>query len=165
LGNPRFHTTPYSDVPSGSGGPDGNPTGIPSQVVKRVPRPKILIVDDEERILKSTQMLLDVLGYDSVTLRDASKVHQVAAKEHPDLILQDLKMPSIDLPALLKDLKADPKTADIPFVLFSASPDIAEKAAHHDASGYLTKPFREAELLEILDRSLPVEAKRREGYP
>lgn len=128
-------------------------------------RAKILIVDDEERILKSTQMLLNVLGYDSVTLRDASRVHEVAAREQPNLILQDLKMPSIDLPAMVKELKADPKTAEIPFVLFSAAPDLPEKAAHHDATGYLTKPFREAELLEILDRSLPMAAKRREGFP
>lgn len=133
--------------------------------VKPVARPKILIVDDEERILKSTQMLLEVLGYEAVTLKDAHRVHEIAAREQPDLILQDLKMPQIDLPTMVRELKADPATADIPFVFFSASPDIAEKAAHHDASGYLTKPFREAELLEILDRALPLDPKRREGYP
>jgi len=130
-----------------------------------VNRPKILIVDDEERILKSTQMLLSVLGYDAITLKDAHRVHEVAARERPNLILQDLKMPSIDLPSMVQELKDDPITAGIPFVLFSAAPDLPEKAAHHDASGYLSKPFREAELLEILDRSLPVEQRKREGYP
>jgi CheY-like chemotaxis protein len=122
-------------------------------------RRKILIVDDEDRILRSTQMLLDVLGYDAVTLKDSAHMVEVAARERPDLIFQDLKMPRTDVEGLVRDLKANPQTADIPYVFFSASPNLPETAARLDAAGYLAKPFREGELLELLERSLDAHAR------
>lgn len=125
-------------------------------------RKKILIVDDEERILRSTKMLLEVLGYDAVTVRDPNMIVEVAARERPDLIFQDIKMPALDLHALVEALKANPATAGIPYVFFSASPDLPERAAEHDAQGYLPKPFREQELLTILARSM--HDGPREGY-
>lgn len=116
-------------------------------------RKKILIVDDEERILRSTKMLLEVLGYDAVTLDDPRRVVEVAVNEHPDVIFQDLKMSGLDLDALVQDLRANPETSAIPFVFFSASPELPAAAAHHDAWGYLAKPFREEELLHVLRSS------------
>lgn len=119
---------------------------------------KILLVDDEEDILRSTKMLLSVMGYECVTVSDARKVEAVAAKEHPDLILQDLRMPTLELDRFMASLRSNPATADIPCAFFSASPTLPETAALHDATGYLTKPFREEELQDLLDRTLPARA-------
>ncbi len=117
-------------------------------------RQKIMIVDDEEYILRSTQLLLEVLGYDAVTLRDPQRVVEVAAQEHPDLILHDLKMPAVDIPGMVSDLRRNPETKDIPFAFFSASPNLPETAAQHDAEGFLQKPFREEELVHVIDRAI-----------
>lgn len=121
-------------------------------------RQKIMVVDDELDILRSTQMLVQQLGYECVTLPDARKVVEVAGKEHPDLILQDLRMPNIDIPKLVKGLKDNPATAKIPLVFFSASPDVAKIAAENDVSGFLPKPFGEQQLTQVLIRALGKQA-------
>ena len=126
-----------------------------------MPRQKILLVDDEEHILRSTRMLLDVLGYDCVTLKDASRVIEVAAREHPDLILQDIRMPALNVPALVERLKQTPETSTIPVALFSASPELSEEAWQAHAGGYLTKPFKEEELVKLLNAAIPKRAASR----
>lgn len=124
-------------------------------------RRKILIVDDEEDILRSTEMLLDVLGYECVTLRDPNKIVEVAARESPDLILQDLKMPGLDLDTVLTKLRSNPATENCSVALFSASPALPETAARFDTEGYLSKPFREEELVALLDRALKAHVAHR----
>lgn len=121
----------------------------------KLPRKKIMIVDDEESILRSTHMLLNVLGYDSVPVSDVGKIIEVAAHERPDLILQDIKMPSLDVDRLMAALRKNPATASIPLAFFSASPQVSETAAAHRAPGYLTKPFAEDELIKLLERLVP----------
>lgn len=126
-----------------------------------VDRQKVLIVDDEDHILRSTQMLLNVLGYDAVTLKDPLQIVQVAEREQPDLILQDLRMPHIDVPGIVRDLRKNPATADIPFAFFSASPGLGQTAQDNDVENFLQKPFREPELLRLLGRTMPEKHRRR----
>lgn len=116
--------------------------------------PKILVVDDEDSVLKSTRMLLSTMGYESVTLSDPRRVLEVAVQEHPDLILQDMKMPQLNLPEMLRQIRSHPQTAQIPLLLFSASPELPEQAAQVDAAGYLTKPFLSKELSNLIERTL-----------
>lgn len=116
--------------------------------------PKILIVDNELDVLKSTQMILDGLGYECVVLPDARHVAQVVDREDVDCILLDLLMPGVDAVATVKKLRKNPETAKVPIVLFSASSDLADAAAQLDVQGYLAKPFAEQELFEVLGRAL-----------
>jgi CheY-like chemotaxis protein len=115
---------------------------------------KVLIVDDEEDVLKSTEMLVSLLGYDAIPLTDPAKVIDVAEREKPGLILQDLKMKDLNLAGLVASLRSNPATADIPIVFFSASSELAQVAAKYDAWGYLAKPFGEKELAQVLDKTL-----------
>lgn len=115
---------------------------------------KILIVDDDEDILRSTEMLVQVLGYEPLTTMDPGQVPEIAAKQQPALILQDLKMKGMNLAGLVASLRSNPATAEIPFVFFSASGDVAHMAAKHDAWGYLPKPFTEKELAQVLSQAL-----------
>ncbi len=111
-----------------------------------------MIVDDDRDVLQSTELLLSVMGYDPVPLADARKIIEVAARERPDVILQDLRMPNFDLAVTVDGLRRNATTQGIPIVFFSADPDASSKAAEHNVSGVLTKPFQHRELDAILHR-------------
>jgi|GEM_PF-1526983 len=115
---------------------------------------KILVVDNEPDVLKSTQMILDRLGYTCVTLPDARQLVQVAERENVDCILLDLVIPGADVSATVKKLRRHRELAQVPIILFSASPDLAGAAAELDVEGYLSKPFAEQELFEVLGKTL-----------
>lgn len=117
-------------------------------------RPKILVVDDEADVVRSTRMLLNQLGYDCLGLTDAALVTDTAAAERPDLILQDVIMPGLNIADLLQRLQRNAATARIPVVLFSAAEQLPEIAAEYDAAGFLQKPFSEQSLVEVLAHAM-----------
>jgi len=73
--------------------------------------PKILVVDDEIDVLRSTQMLLERIGYATLLLPDAKHVQDVAQKEAPVLIIHDVLMPGLDLTASIQNLRRNPAIA------------------------------------------------------
>lgn len=111
---------------------------------------KVLIVDDEPAVLKSTALLVQSLGYDAVTLSEASKILATIGRERPSLLLQDLRMPGLNVGGLVAVLRLDPATATLPIILFSADPEAAEVAAQYDAWGVLSKPFTREQLAALL---------------
>lgn len=113
-------------------------------------RAKILVVDDEAAVLHSTEMLLEMLGYEPIGLKDFAHVVDVAQEEQPLLILQDLRMRNLDLHALMQELRKNRATALIPVVFFSANRKAAEDAAQAEHGAFLAKPFKREELERIL---------------
>jgi CheY-like chemotaxis protein len=115
---------------------------------------KILVVDDELDVLRSTQMLLERMGYVCMLLPDPERLVEVIEHDRPDLVLQDLVMPGLDLPAVMDRLHHSTVASKIPIVFFSASTELAERAAEFDAAGFLNKPFVEQQLRSVLERLL-----------
>jgi CheY-like chemotaxis protein len=111
---------------------------------------RVLIVDDEDDVLQSTAMVVQSLGYDVVTLADPAEILDTVHREQPSVILQDLRMPGLNLAGLVASLRSDPATASVPLVFFSANVDVAATAARYDAWGYLSKPFTAHELASVL---------------
>ncbi|MHB8634657.1 MAG: response regulator [Thermoplasmatota archaeon] len=115
---------------------------------------KVLIVDDEPDVLASTAMLVEALGYEPVTVGDPAKILEVVEREMPGVILQDLKMPGLNVAGLVAALRLNPPTAEIPLVFFSAGGDLAQTAARYDAWGYLAKPFGKEGLAQTLAHAM-----------
>ncbi|MES2154466.1 MAG: response regulator [bacterium] len=111
---------------------------------------KILVVDDEDDVRESTAMVLQSLGYGAATCGQAADILDAIDREHPDIILQDLKMPGLNVSGLVASLRSNPATADIPLVFFSANEDLSTTAARYDVWGYISKPFEPAELQHLL---------------
>jgi len=111
---------------------------------------KILVVDDEPSILRSTQLLLLDMGFEVVTCSDQSHVLDTLRKERPDLLLQDVRMPGLDLDRLVNSIRADKALAALPILLFSASMDLDEIQQRVGASGVLEKPFKPTEIVEAI---------------
>lgn len=106
----------------------------------------ILLVDDEPAILESTRLLLEEMGYTVTCLSDAGLIVETLRRLRPRLLLQDVRMPGLDLQALVKEIRADEDIAKTPILLFSASMDLDELAERVGAPRSLEKPFRPAEL-------------------
>lgn len=115
---------------------------------------KILVVDDEVSILRSTQLLLEDMGFEVITTSDHGQVLDLARRERPDLLLQDVRMPGLDLDRLVAALRSEPSLRALPILLFSASMDLGETATRVGAEGILDKPFKPNEVLEAVQNVL-----------
>lgn len=117
-------------------------------------KPKVLIVDDEPDVLESTGLLVEALGYEAIRVSEPGDILDAVEREQPGLILQDLKMPGLNVAGLVAALRLNSRTATIPLVFFSAGSDLTTTSARYDAWGYLAKPFGKQELSQLLHQVL-----------
>lgn len=103
----------------------------------------ILIVDDNASNLKLLRVLLETEGYAVRTAEHAYAALQTLREFHPRLILLDIQLPGMDGLALTRELKANPKTADIAIVAITAyaMKGDEERALASGCNHYLTKPI------------------------
>lgn len=108
----------------------------------------ILLVDDEEKILEITQMVLEKEGYHVITANTGQKALQ-KVEQGIDLVLLDIKLPDTDGYSLCRAIKANEETRDIPVILLTSLDGIDNKVKGLDvgANDYLVKPFLQKELL------------------
>lgn len=113
---------------------------------------RVLVIDDERLIVKTTCILLRHMGYAALEACDGGEGLALAKRERPDLILLDLVMPGEDGWRILARLKDDPATADIPVLIFTAKDYANAEAvgALRGAAGLITKPFDPEDLIEAL---------------
>ncbi len=107
---------------------------------------KILIADDDPGILEAIEAMLSFNGYDVVTTLDGDSVLEIT-DNLPDLFLLDIWMPGLSGIEICKALKNNPKTADIPVILISASLNVAKAATEANADNFIAKPFDMRELV------------------
>jgi two-component system alkaline phosphatase synthesis response regulator PhoP len=103
---------------------------------------KILIIDDEAKALALLKLAVESAGYEVTTATNGAEGMVWAIKNHPDIIVLDIKLPDIDGWEICNILKTISITSDIPiifFTAFSGEKDI-EKAKSLGADEYLTKP-------------------------
>lgn len=100
----------------------------------------VLMVDDSKFFRISTERTLAKAGYTVVTACDGEEALRVAGQKHPSLILLDMLLPKMDGPAVLRRLKEDAATAQIPvLVLTSLSQRNEDKLVKAGATGFLEK--------------------------
>jgi DNA-binding response OmpR family regulator len=103
---------------------------------------RILIVEDDPGVAELVQVVLDGEGYTVALARDGAEGLVLARDWRPDLILLDVMLPKVDGGAVVRRLKAEPETAEIPIVLMSAGRTIRSQTEMlHDADAALAKPF------------------------
>ena len=116
----------------------------------------ILIADDYEDNLELLRLLLVAADYQVCEARNGQECLTMAREQLPALIMVDLSMPELDGWQVLRELKADERTAAIPCVAVTAYGDShRERALRTGFNAYLSKPFFGAELLETVKRLLP----------
>jgi CheY-like chemotaxis protein/MinD-like ATPase involved in chromosome partitioning or flagellar assembly len=117
---------------------------------------KILLVDDNVDTLKVTGLMLEDQGYEIVAALSGTEAVIKAETDKPDLIFLDIMMPDLDGYGICRQIRANPATADVPILMFSAKgmPRDKEAATEAGADGYLTKPARINELVAHVEATL-----------
>ena len=123
----------------------------------------ILIADDYEDNRELLRLILEMSGHRVREARDGRECVTMAQLEPPDLFLIDLSMPVLDGWDVLKELRANERTRDIPCIAITAFADsFRARAFQSGFDGYLTKPFRSKELTATVERLL-AECQTRES--
>lgn len=117
----------------------------------------ILIVEDEESLLKLESILLSSKGYKVTGVRDGLAALSEIEKSRPDLILLDIMMPGIDGFEVCRRIKGNPDTRDIPIVMLTAKKSAADQARGTEvgADAYITKPFKSLRIIDVISGLLP----------
>jgi two-component system phosphate regulon response regulator PhoB len=116
----------------------------------------ILIVDDEAPIREMLRMALESKGFACLEAADAVQAHSAIVDEKPDLALIDWMMPGTSGIELIRRLKRDQATANLPLVLLTARTEEDNKVHGLDvgADDYVTKPFSPRELIARINALL-----------
>jgi DNA-binding response OmpR family regulator len=117
---------------------------------------RILVIDDERLLVKSTAMALRLRGYDAVEALDGPSGITAALEEKPDLILLDIMMPGMDGWQVLQQLREKEETGDIPILVFTAKEysNGTTVADLNGADGFVPKPFELEDLIESIEAKL-----------
>jgi len=111
----------------------------------------VLVVDDEASIRRFLRHLLEQEGYDVLEAATGSEAIMRCQRDHPDLILLDLRLPDMTGFEILSELKRSAETQEIPVIILSIIQD-REEGFRLGASDYLTKPVDREKLLERIHR-------------
>ena len=116
----------------------------------------ILVADDDPDILSIVSMSLEAQGSTVHKATNGREAVDLARQHHPDLILMDMMMPVVSGYEAVGELKADATTKEIVIVGLSAKAMATdmERATDAGIDGYITKPFRIAQVLTVVESYL-----------
>jgi signal transduction histidine kinase/DNA-binding response OmpR family regulator len=120
----------------------------------------ILAIDDDPNALDLIGRMLQPAGYRIVTASDGQEALRLARTLRPSAITLDVVMPSMDGWQVLRRLKSDPDTRDIPVIMVTMTEE-RDIGAALGATDFMTKPFEREQLLALLERYADAAAERR----
>jgi len=117
---------------------------------------RVLIVEDEESLLKLEIILLTVKGYEVSGASTGNQALEMLSNESFDLVLLDIMLPDIDGYEICRRIKEHPRHASVPVIMLTArkSNEDKERATACGADDYLTKPFKSAMIIGVIERLL-----------
>lgn len=121
---------------------------------------KILVIDDDLSIRNSLKEILTILSFETIIAPDSATGILLAKTDFPDLILCDIMMPNIDGYQVLKELKENSLTTNIPFIFLTAKSHFSEirEGMNMGADDYIVKPFTFKDLSRAIN--IRLEKKR-----
>ena len=117
---------------------------------------KILIVEDNLKNMKLVRDLLKAKGYETLEATTGEQGVALALAHEPDLVLMDIQLPDINGIEAFERIRADPRTADVPVVAFTASvtPTDRNRITQAGFSGFVSKPIELKQFLATIKRML-----------
>jgi DNA-binding response OmpR family regulator len=115
---------------------------------------KILVVEDEESLLKLESILLTSKGYQVHGVTDGQAAVDAIERIKPDLVLLDIMLPEIDGFEVCRRIKQNDATRKIPVIMLTAKKSREDMARGEQAGAdwYITKPFKSAMVIETIQR-------------
>src|SRR5512140_1181287 len=114
---------------------------------------RILIVEDEESLLKLESILLSSRGYHVTGVKDGLAALQALAENSFDLVLLDIMMPGIDGFEVCRRIRENPQTSELPVVMLTAKKSAVDQAKGGEvgANAYITKPFKSLKIMDTIE--------------
>lgn len=125
-------------------------------------KPNILLVDDEQFLAKGISVILSkkIDCNEMVIAMDGEQAWQILQDKDKDidLVISDWNMPKKNGAELLRDMKANPKTSSIPFLMLTGRGDVDSLKSAQDAGvvEYIVKPFNGDELVKMIKKLLNI---------
>jgi len=109
----------------------------------------VLVIEDDPAAVRLLELMLRSEKYTILVASDGAQGLEMALDGSPDLIMLDLMLPGQDGLEVLRQLRAEPRTVDVPVIVISSKAQVVDKhmATEMGADAYLTKPYERAELL------------------
>jgi response regulator NasT len=124
-----------------------------NRVLEGAKRWRIVIADDESLIRLDLREMLTHLGYDVIgEAGDGRSAMELARRLRPDLLIMDIKMPDLDGISAAEELTRE-RIAPVVLVTAYSDQGLVERAREAGVVGYVVKPFREAELMPVIELS------------
>jgi two-component system, OmpR family, KDP operon response regulator KdpE len=116
-------------------------------------RPRVLVCDDEQQILRALRVILRDAGFEALPASNGAEALDLAAVQRPDAAIVDLLLPDIDGIELCRRLR---EWSELPVIVLSAvgEEDAKVRALAAGADDYVTKPFGPRELIARLQANL-----------
>ncbi len=110
---------------------------------------RIVIVEDEEKVVSLIRAVLSREGFDIKSAPDGISGLTLVQEEIPDLLILDLMLPSLDGFEICREIRMDPRTAQIPVIILTCKSEELDKVLGLElgADDFITKPFSPRELL------------------
>ena len=114
--------------------------------------PTILVIEDEKDVRENIEDVLEFSDYHAIAAANGEQGLKLAQSQQPDLILCDIMMPKLDGYGVVKELRQNAKTAEIPVIFLTAKSEHADRRLGMEmgADDYLTKPFSTQDLLSAI---------------
>jgi len=116
----------------------------------------VLVIEEQPLLRDNIIDLLEASYLKTLTAEDGVKGVDLAKTYQPNLILCEVRIPELDGYSVLKTLRQDPKTAEIPLILLSTMKTETDLSLAKElgANGYFVKPFASMELLDAIQMQL-----------
>jgi twitching motility two-component system response regulator PilH len=120
---------------------------------------RILIVDDSPSQLMGIRRIVEKLGHEAITAEDGAEGVDKARSEQPDLVLMDVVMPNLNGFQATRAITRDATTRHIPVIMVTTKDQETDRVwgMRQGAKAYLSKPFSESELAEMIAKVLLVD--------
>jgi DNA-binding response OmpR family regulator len=114
---------------------------------------RILIVEDEESLLKLESILLSAKGYMVTGVMDGRSALEEISVNKPDLVLLDIMLPEMDGFEVCRRIKENSETSAIPVIMLTARKNSQDyvRGKEVGADAYITKPFKSALVIETIE--------------
>lgn len=113
---------------------------------------RVLLAEDEPHIIESLSFLLGRAGFEISTEMSGARALERALSNPPDVMLVDVMLPELDGFEMLRQLRADPRTKELPVVMLTAKGqrEDRDRAENLGADVFITKPFSNADVVETV---------------
>lgn len=118
-----------------------------------MPNKTVLLVEDQIDFLAVQKLYLERHGYEVLAVEDGAEAVKCARQHHPNIILMDLSIPSLDGLSATRAIKNDPDTRDIPIILLTAHAygSAGRRAREAGCAGFVPKPCEPRRILEEVE--------------